>query len=61
MSDASHILDRIPTEDEVRERLAENLREATVLRTLLRAARKNAQNPRPKPIRIECREVLAYA
>lgn len=37
------LLDRIPSEGEVRQRLVENLREAAVLRSLLRIARKKKE------------------
>ena len=39
---AQQLLDRIPDEQEVRARLAENLREAAVLRSLLRVAQKKS-------------------
>lgn len=40
MNATEKILDRIPNEQEVRKQLAENLREAAVLRSLLRIAKK---------------------
>lgn len=42
-----HLLDRIPDEQEVRARLAANQREAAVLRSLLRVAKKKTEARRP--------------
>lgn len=42
-NDINQLLSRIPDENEVRQRLAENLREAAVLRALLRVAHKNSE------------------
>jgi hypothetical protein len=43
MAASQQFLDRIPNEQEVRARLAENVREAAVLRSLLRLAKKKTE------------------
>ena len=42
-AEANQLLNRIPDENEVRDRLAQNLREAAMLRSLLRVAQKKTK------------------